>query len=97
MSGQIAAEGFSDRGEAEKNATAKKLLDRMAETEEKLKANEAQFKKQVKEHNLHLRKLLSTRQSVEKRKKMLAEIDRENAANAAFHQELLRRAVSGRQ
>jgi S1-C subfamily serine protease len=95
MSGPTLHEGFSDRDEANKNEVARGLLERLADVEEKLKVNEAAFKRQVKEHNLKLRKAISARQSVEKRKQLLAEIDRENAANAAFDHEMLRRAISG--
>ncbi len=96
MAGEKPLEGFSDRAAAEKNSGASDLLKKVDKVEATLKTNELAFKKQVKDYNIRLRKVMSGRAALEKRKQTLAEINKENSANAAFHAELMRKAVSGR-
>jgi S1-C subfamily serine protease len=96
MSGEHTLEGFSDRAAAEKNPDARSLLKKLDDVEESLKKNEVAFKKQVKDYNIRLRKVMSARVALAKRDQMLAAINKENADNAAFHSGLVRKAMTGR-
>jgi S1-C subfamily serine protease len=94
MSDSAAMEGFKDQAAAEKNQEAKMLLAKMKEVQTTLVTNEREFKEQIKKHNLELRKIKSARLALEARQRLVADMERQYSANAAFHSQMISRALT---
>jgi hypothetical protein len=54
------------------------------------------FKDQIKDYNRELRKVKSAQTARDARERILANMERRNAENSAFHEKLLRRIVNNR-
>ncbi len=92
MSGLTPREGFASEEEALKNPAAKAYLDRLEELDAKLKKNEVQFRRQVKQIEIEKRRELAARLGPKKRALESQRAKQRAAAENAFMQRIYRLA-----
>lgn len=92
MSDEKVLEGFPSRQKAAKNPHAKKLLARLDDVDKSLEQNEVEFRKQVAELERERRKAVARKLGPEKRRRIQQRVNQRAAADAAFLQQLRRRA-----